>query len=244
MGFFITAEDVSSAWFEATSYILGQPSNRCNNLMVEIQNPLQIEPIIQENYVRFCESKDIKNFSIPAQTIFPKKAYQILKCDRKKLYYKFPRLHKSLKGGWGSYFDQMINWNVRGSGMKPVNQIEDIINRINDRERVLAAAYTIQITNPKDHTARTRGLPCLHYILLQLDSVTNTMSMLAVYRNHDFAIKAYGNYVGLGHLLEFLCHETGFNIGCLTCVSSHAFIESKYKRDLNVIVGGTIEDAV
>jgi hypothetical protein len=95
-----------------------------------------------------------------------------------------------------------------------------------------------------DHALYVIGGPCLHYIFLQLDSDLRTMNMLAIYRNHDFANKAYGNYVGLGDLLEFLCYETNFNVGKLTCVSSHAFIESKYKRGLCALIGGTTEDAI
>lgn len=241
MGNYIIEDNLSSAWLSAVQYILNQSGLQCNNLMVEIRNPLERNLEIEQNYESFCIRNDIKHFSIPAATIFPKKAFEILGRNRLKLYDKYPRLHKCLKGSWGSYFGQMIGWKLsKNSNVTPINQLEQIIKRINTRQRIYTAAYTIQIANPIDHSSYVIGGPCLHYIFLQLDSSSRAMNMLAIYRNHDFAIKAYGNYVGLGHLLEFLCSETNFNIGKLTCVSSHAFINSNYQRELNHLLGGTV----
>ena len=237
MGYQIEATNLSQAWFEATRYILNQHNAECNNLLVEIADPLARYSQIEEEYEHFCEARGIKHFSIPAQTVFPKKAYEILNHDRLRLYEKYPKLHKVLKGKWGSYFGQMINWKINNVEGFSVNQIEQLIQMLNTRTRVYSAAYTIQITNPQDHSCYTIGGPCLHYILLQLqkNGDVKTMDMLAVYRNHDFAVKAYGNYVGLGHLLEFLSRETGFSIGKLSCVSSHAYIVSKYVSRLKAI---------
>ena len=47
----------------------------------------------------------------------------------------------------------------------------------------------------------------------------------AVYRNHDFISRAYGNYVGLGRVLRFVARQSGFPIGELTCLSSSATAE-------------------
>lgn len=139
----------------------------------------------------------------------------------------------------------MIGWSLsKYKNVTPLNQLEQIINKINSRQRIYSSAYTIQIANPMDHSTYVIGGPCLHYIFLQLNNNPKTINMLAIYRNHDFAVKAYGNYVGLGNLLEFLCKETNFNIGKLTCVSSHAFIEPKYKKGLYTLTGGNKQDAV
>jgi thymidylate synthase len=69
------------------------------------------------------------------------------------------------------------------------------------------------------------GAPCLNYVAVQLDADTKTMGLLAVYRNHDFFERAYGNYWGLCNLLRFMAKETNFNPGVLTCVSSHAYVD-------------------
>ncbi|MDF2545781.1 MAG: hypothetical protein K0R93_679 [Anaerosolibacter sp.] len=236
MTYLIQSRDISSAWLEATRYILAERASECNNLLVEIEDPLNATSSIQDAYCAFCESMEIKRFSVPAATIFPRNAYIRTRQDRPRLYETYERrLHDILKGRWGCYFGQMINWNSGDS--ISINQIENIINRINSRTRIHKAAYTIQITDPHKHSGYVRGGPCLQYILLQLSN-ERVMDMLAVYRSHDFAVKAYGNYVGLGHLLEFICNETNFTVGKLACISSHAYIDSQYRSGLRVLCGG------
>jgi thymidylate synthase len=53
------------------------------------------------------------------------------------------------------------------------------------------------------------------------------LSLMCIYRNHDFLERAYGNYWGLLNLLKFLAHETNLNVGVLTCISSHAYVDKK-----------------
>jgi hypothetical protein len=49
--------------------------------------------------------------------------------------------------------------------------------------------------------------------------------MTALYRNHYFVSRAYGNYLGLGWLLKFISSATGREPGELLCVSSLAKLE-------------------
>lgn len=233
MAFLITEENFSIAWLRAKDFILGQPGKETFNLMVTILNPLQRDSRVHLLYEQFCEGSGINKPNKVAATIFPKRCFKILGNDRERLYRNYPRIHRVLKGNWGSYFNQMINWeNATGNR----NQLEDIIVMINDRSRIYKTAYVIQIPNPFKHLGWTRGLPCLYQILIQLED--NNMSFLAVYRNHDFGEKAYGNYMGLGHLLEFIAGETNFEIGSISCISSHAFVQSKHVAGLRAITLG------
>ena len=162
MALLISEENFSNAWRGAKNFIVEQPSNHCNNLIVSIENPLEYDLGIHQQYEVFCERFNLKNPDKVAATIFPKKAFTIVNEDREKLYNKYPRIHKIVKGRWGSYFNQMINWEDSGGAAR--NQIEDIINMINSRDRVHKAAYTIQIPNPVRYLGWPRGLPCLHQI--------------------------------------------------------------------------------
>ena len=66
---------------------------------------------------------------------------------------------------------------------------------------------------------------CMQYIEL-LCPDRETVSLLAVYRNHDYFQKALGNFIGLGQLLKFICDQTGRQAGTLTCHSAHAYYQS------------------
>lgn len=116
------------------------------------------------------------------------------------------------------------------------NQLFNIINAINTRERISSSAYTIVIQKPGGETVRPLGSPCLNYLAIQLDREEDNLGILAVYRNHDFFVRAYGNYWGLCNLTNFMARETGFSPGPLTCVSSHAYLKGSkrnFKRFLD-----------
>ena len=127
------------------------------------------------------------------------------------------------KTSWGTYFRRMTHYEGRGG---PVNQLARIIEAINSRKACHRAAYTVAIQQPGGENVRPRGAPCLNYLAVQMEpDHPRTISLLAVYRNHDVVERAYGNFVGLGWLLRFLCSETNSSVGQLTCLSAHAYID-------------------
>lgn len=223
----INEDNLSMAWIRAVEFILNQRNLDCSNLIVHIENPRLTIPEIDLLYENFCRENDLSGYKKVATFIFPQRLYELSKHNRDTLFSKQKKIHQIVRGKWGSYFDQMVDWRETGGNSR--NQLNDIINMINGRDRIYKAAYTIQITNPIMHLGYAMGGPCLRYIVLQLEPENRTMSLLAVYRNHDFARRAYGNYLGLGNLLNFLASETNFNLGNITYISSHAYIESKYK---------------
>jgi thymidylate synthase len=117
----------------------------------------------------------------------------------------------------------MINYEI---GNTIVNQLDNIIEAINNRERKSRAAYTIIIEKPGGETIRPLGAPCLNYLAVQYDNTDDSISLLATYRNHDFLKRAYGNYFGLCKLIKFIADSTNTKPGRLTCISSHAYIEN------------------
>jgi hypothetical protein len=68
----------------------------------------------------------------------------------------------------------------------------------------------------------TMGFPCLSHVSFSLQK--GVVHMTALYRNHDFIKRAYGNYVGLGRLLRFVGRQSGWPIGELSCVSASATV--------------------
>jgi thymidylate synthase len=127
------------------------------------------------------------------------------------------------KRGWGSYFRRMTNYESEAGRIE--NQLENIIRAIETRTYTSTAAYTIVIQKPGGETIRPRGGPCLNYIAVQLERGHSIqLGLLAVYRNHDFLERAYGNYWGLCNLASFIATETETTCGPLTCISSQAYV--------------------
>ena len=201
------------------------------NLVVHIEDPTAFDDAVHARVVQLAADCGVKTPRQVAHTIFPEAQYRSSH-DAAHLYQRYldrfmPRYKKAMpNGAWGSYFGRLIGYE-RGDGT--VNQLGDLIDAIKKSDRVWRAAHVMVVPYPGPETRRTRGAPCLNYIAIQLEPGNPpTVSMLAVYRNHTFVERAYGNYWGLANLLAFIASETGYGVGQLTCVSSHAQVEMRH----------------
>ena len=216
----IESDIISSAWLEILKYLLGCQGS-CYNLIVQIQDPLQRNHIFERELDDLCKRDNLLTIKHVAYTIFPKSLWHIYGGDHEKFFDKYiNKVYPKIKTSWGNYFHRMIHW-TSSYGSSPINQIEKILVAINESTKIWKSAYTIQITSPTMHLGRVRGAPCLNYITLQLQE-NKIMNLMAVFRNHYLFPRIYGNYLGLGQLLEFICDRTEFKVGILTCLSSHA----------------------
>lgn len=229
----INAPDIKVAYCNAIEF-LSKNHWEYFNLVVQINDPTAIALGDVQEFTRFYTSMDVVTPKIVASTIFPEGMYRSAR-SRDELYHKYDtRLYpKARRGRWGTYFERMISYNYNDTS---VNQLENIINKINSRGTSLKAAYTIYIQYPGSETTRKMGAPCLNYLAVQIKQ--RRIGILAIYRNHDFLQRAFGNYLGLCNLIKFLSLETNNDIGMLTCISSHAFVSEKkqellqFSRDL------------
>lgn len=224
----IEAANVSRAWLKAIQYLL-DCGGECFNLVAHIKRPTELDPPIHSAYRRLISGHGLLTLKQVTYTIFPRSLYLSSGRNGDKLFETYnrsngvyERLQRKYKRrfGWGSYFRRMTCYPASGG---PRNQLKDIIDMLQCRARICKGAYTISIQVPGVDGRRTRGGPCLNYIALQLDS-PRVLNMLAVYRSHDFIERAYGNYLGLAHLMEFLCEQIDYSMGTLTCLSSRASI--------------------
>lgn len=201
--------------------------------MVQIRDANAFNAVIHQRVEAFCRQTRVLGPRHVAYTIFPEGFYRKVRNiddlfngynKRDGLYDRLQRRYANTSS-WGTYFRRMTRYET-GRGAE--NQLANIIRAINARRNVSKAAMTIVIPRPGGETIRPLGGPCLNYLAIQAErNVRTTLGLLAVYRNHDFLQKAYGNYWGLCNLLRFLAEETNAVAGPVTCVSSHAYVDKK-----------------
>jgi hypothetical protein len=235
----LTFDGFQEAWLNVVR-LLVQSQWEVRNLVVQIRKPALLDQHLHERIAAFAESEELLGPKHVAYTIFPHKLYEVkgTATDLFTAYNRpgglYERLHHR-KHGWGTYFRRMTNYD--GAHGK-INQLETIIAAIRTRDNISRAAYTVVIQNPGGETVRPLGGPCLNYIAVQLESgQPMVLGVLAVYRNHDFLEKAYGNYWGLCNLLAFITREVGALPGPLTCVSSRAYVSGR-KTAVKALVEG------
>lgn len=214
------------AWLAAARALVGH-GEPLRNLMVQVLDPLAFEEEFHAKFDEFTRSAHLLPVKDVAYTIFPHGLYDRVGSGA-KLYdqYNRPRgFYDRVKTSWGTYFRRMTAYQP-DKAHPPVNQLKNVIDKIKSRKAVFTAADHITIAYPGSETVRDRGAPCLNHIWVQPEANPRRLGLLAVYRNHDFLQKAYGNYWALNNLLRFMCVETGFQPGVLTCVSSHAYTDT------------------
>lgn len=133
----------------------------------------------------------------------------------------FSRMRKQRRiSGWrDTYFERL----TRGGQ----NQLEEIVAAASRWTRNYSAALYAHTDGPATWSPMTRGSPCLQYV--QFDLSDNNVSVIAVYRAHDFIGKVLGNFIGLSRLVRFVSLETGKVPGHVICVSLNAFCDNMSK---------------
>lgn len=227
----ILGETFQAAWLKAANHL------RTNNwdvwnLVVQITDPTSYDKSVNKRFKNFADDNNRITPKGVAYTIFPHKLYKKVN-SAEELYNKYmgkiyPWTRGRKHSGWGTYFQRMIAY---PGAKKNENQLLNIIKAINERDRINRASYTIVIEKPGGETVRPLGAPCLNYIAVQIEPGSNTkVSLLCVYRNHDFFERSYGNYWGLCNLLCFIAKETNLDTGSLTCISSHAYVNGSITK--------------
>lgn len=227
----IHAENFQSAWAQVVLKLKDHHWSAWN-VVVQIRNPVVIDENKHRIMEAFATDKNLVGQNQVAYTIFP---YKLYKGQVRNLFYEqYWRYYNAVNlksyARWGdTYFARMIRYN--GNGIE-IDQLGTIIDSINNRTRNNGASYVMVIPYPQKDIKRKMGAPCLNYITVQVELINGRryINLCSVYRNHNFRERAYGNYYGLGKLLEYIALETNSIVGVLTCISSHAYIDSDKER--------------
>ena len=214
------------------------------NVLIHIDDPQLYDQTTDDLLKSFAERQKLIPPKHVAHTIFPQ---TFLKDDvsRDGLYKKYWRFFKLSRkkphSGWGTYFERMIRYSTPKGD---IDQLGSIIDNIKSRSRNYGASYAMVIPYPHRDLNKLMGAPCLNYMTIQVEYTIKpmkekTINLLAVYRNHDFTERAYGNYLGLCNLLKYIARETDSSTGALTCVSSHAFVP-KNREELTAIANNIL----
>jgi len=228
----IIGDDCQEAWVRTCRHLLAN-GGEASNLLVTIRDPFQSDSALEDQVKRFCDSLGLLRPRQVAYTLFPtglargRSAEGLFDAYNRNGGF-FERVRHRHPGHirWGTYFRRLTHYET-ADGV--VNQLSRVIQAINLRPRLYSSAYTMMIQRPGSENVLPLGGPCLNYIALQVRrrEEQKRIGLLAVYRNHSFLKRAYGNYVGLGHLLRFICDQTGSEAGEVHCLSSHAYVEQK-----------------
>lgn len=240
MAIHLIGRDISLGWLKAVNCLLNEKTHSRYNIMIEIQSPRIVYEQVRLDLDNLLLKNKKQSIETVANTIFPNALYNN-SSDMQDFFRSYLFILKKLKRSspknyHGIYFERLINWPCNG---KKINQLENIILRIKKelkKPNPIGVLYEALIEQPfLDASVHVPGIdnnigfPCLSFLSFKLDSFKK-INLVAVYRNHYFFERAYGNYLGLSRLLEFICKESNCSIGDLCILSTHGVLESNIKN--------------
>jgi hypothetical protein len=88
----------------------------------------------------------------------------------------------------------------------------------------------LPLYNPDLDRNLYRNAPCLSHLSFKRHPDLR-LSLTAMYRNHSYVTRCLGNLIGLGRLQAFVAEQAGLKVGSLTCISTHAEIDTGKDKD-------------
>jgi thymidylate synthase len=113
----------------------------------------------------------------------------------------------------------------RADGVPPYDQLTETVEKLRQQRggRSLSSQYEISIWRPGD-LPRGMGFPCLAH--LSLHRTDGQLHLTGYYRNQYLVERAYGNYLGLAGLQQYLATAAELALGELVVIAGHAEIDT------------------
>ena len=213
--FVINETNLSVAWGRVLLRVLDNPGTSVSPLVVSL-NGFTDGDIKEDAEVRHALDEMLtgqgdQTTQTVANTIFPASVWRLAKYDRKTffdLYLEdgYPSYKEicSSKNNRGLYFQRLIGY---GRGPHDGNQLEYIITEFKSRRGVRTSMFQAAIFDPGvDHVRSAQlGFPCLQHVSFVPEGTNLVMN--AFYATQKLLNKAYGNYLGLWRLGNFMARE-------------------------------------
>lgn len=219
---FIEEPNLSTAWAASMKAAYADGKQEIVPLVVSITGFDNSGKVIEDPNIRsaldqYLAQTGDQTVETVANTIFPVSMWNP-NAPRAQLFERYSRMFSRLqaastKNRHGVYFQRMIEG---GSTANP-NQLEYILGGYTSGVR--RSLLQVAIFNPSiDHaTTGPRGFPCLQHITFSPSG--DELSVNAFYAFQYMVEKAYGNYLGLCRLGQFVAHELGLKLTRVTCYS-------------------------
>src|SRR5437016_1806062 len=235
----IEESNLSRAWARAFAYIIENRGNEIVPLLTSITGFEQGEPLEDKrirNALDDCLKQNKKqSIHTVANTLFPRSLYRLAKYDRNRLrelflenYERYVAL-EPYKNGRGMYFHRLIAY-----GDSAINQLEFIISEYRRRPGVRRSMFQASTFDPaQDHTGAAQlGFPCLQQ--LSFIPQGDQLVVNGFYATQQLFDKAYGNYLGLCRLGNFMAVEMGLSLSRVNCFTGISKLERIGKTDLSL----------
>src|ERR1700730_7888231 len=221
------ADSISDAWKQVVSMCLGSREHQIHALSVEIVCGSENDDFKFRNYVnRALVAAEKATVDTVARTIFPIGLWNP-RHQRSELFARYmkilPKLRRYPLNRKGLYFERLINYPLDREGTNVKNQLEFIIHTYVEIGNHRRSALQASLYNPFIDASNSPrlGFPCLQQVGF-IPTSRHDLTVLGFYPVHYVFERAYGNYLGLAHLGQFMAKEMGLNLTRVVCTTGVA----------------------
>jgi hypothetical protein len=252
----VAGQNISEAWWQTVAMLDAAPDRRCFHLTTYIARPTEEDPTIRSAADDLQHDLHCYPIETVANTIFPA-ALARQASDEADLASRYKALYPTLQRldvhcARGTYFHRLIAYPTHGGER---DQLADTIRKLRQELATSgpkSARYEVNVESPVDDTIppdyvcgpslrvyaagrdnSPMSFPCLSFCSFQLDR--DTLHMIAVYRSQYLIQRGYGNYLGLGRLLGYVCTKAGLNPGQLSVVAGYAQLDASKGRTARLL---------
>lgn len=229
---------LSAAWARVFLKMMESPDRKYTPFLVSIaagSDGRPVEDADLRNALDACfDETDQQSIEVVAKTIFPAAIWRRVKGDRQKLYQYYREYLPDYvamaptKNCHGLYFARLIGFGTdpatgeieehlaRAKLRNGGNQLEFIIESC--KKGAIPTELQAAVYDPvRDQIPRRYTFPCLQHVSFVRDENRKSLSLNAFYALQSFFVKAYGNWLGLLRLGEFVASQTGLHFERLNC---------------------------
>jgi hypothetical protein len=223
----IQTTNLSHGWAKALIKATESPKGEIQLFTISVigfnaGQPLE-DSLIRRNLDECLRQEDQFSCQTVANTIFPISLWNPRK-PRTALYERYLKILAKLRGcghynRYGIYFERLINYKRDD---QVFNQVEHILQTYTSGNHRRSALQGIIFDPTSDHTnQRQRGFPCLHQVAF-CPTPDGGLAITGFYAMQRLFDKAYGNYLGLCRLGNFVAHELGLRLNRMNCIANVA----------------------
>ncbi len=231
----VRAENVSHAWMEVIRAVDAMPNDQAFHVTVRIERPTEEDDATRDAVDRLLSQLRLAPVDEVRNTVFPaslaRKYPEPADLTARYREYIYPRLRKfERENAKGTYFNRFADYPASTGATDQLVAVVEKLRASKASTRVKAMyemdrADGLEMAvyrHGKDHRKRM-AFPCLSFCSFQLDD--GSVHLIAHYRSQYLVQRAYGNYLGLGQLLDYVATAAGFDTGNLLVVAGHARID-------------------
>lgn len=221
-------KNCASAWVAAASALIDR-RNEAYNVVIDVENAFVHDEndndviSLVDNFLRKHNENPIITV---ANTIFPQSLYDKYRSPEFfEVYHRdFDKLSETKR--WGRYFERMTRHEkCDGTVYNPLNELIAKMKRQEKGRVRYSSAYELAVYDPLRDGRLLYGGQCLSFLSFKID-VNHALMLTVMYRNHTYITRCLGNLIGLGRLQAFVANEVGLALGSLTCISTHATLDT------------------